>query len=950
MSISSQTVKILHMQIKRLYYRFVKDKKLKTAIILLVLVGVIFGAWALTHKDALRGNRALLSFYRQVQKLSDIVYLPYLLKKDSTPTYELFIAPDQIRRMNESLPKGSEHPVYTDKLFVPAEFRFEGRTYNVEVRYRGDEALHWTDPKRSYLVKFDNNDPFLSQTRISFILIDDRKFALEQFNNWRAGKFGLFYPQSGFANFRINGRNNGLYFMIENWSEEMLAKWEVPDAVNFYSALDLPALYTEPTSFGFWDNLDGWQHTVEDARNSYEHYSDLDKLLEQLHETSDEDFFARIFDLVDKENFMAWQVHQQLMNSVHQNYDNVRLFFDNSKGKFIFVPWDVSSDPIGSDNSDIYSALAGRIFENPEFVFEKNKAVYRYVSEEKNLTEDLAYYDETYRAIQPSLYKDRMKVFTNRSADKMYRQYRQEIIDNFQRIKDNFEKDGVILARFRVGPDNGTLAVLDLDIESDADYYLRGIQVELDDKTNLSDFQFIYDINQNNILDAEDRFQDAENVLLFTRRAKMDTAGSLQKQITHHRFFVTGAQISAQDFARRFASVTINLDNAITGAQVNNDSISIRAINEQLFRDFERISDIGLFISENTLFQIDSARRTIALPPGNYTVDKTIIIPRGMKLRVAAGTTLRLAPDTSIISYSPVEMAGTPTQPIVVAGSDPSRPWGTFGVVSAGEQSVFRNTIFRDGKDAYINGIFFIGMLSSYYSDILVDSSQFSGARGDDAINVKSAKATVTHSRFVNNSSDAVDLDFIKTGELSSNEFIANGNDGVDLSGSSVLVRDNYFERSGDKGISIGEMSLGPKIYNNVFNGCNIGVEIKDGSTPKIINNVFFQNKIGLNAYVKKPIFGGGTAQVFNSIIWENGEDFKIDDLSRIEIYNSAFRGSDSENGNFSAPPDFEDVAQRVFTISRQNGNVLFMNGGNSQILRDELGIDLAAAPVGLNR
>ncbi|KKW29933.1 MAG: hypothetical protein A3K06_00985 [Candidatus Doudnabacteria bacterium RIFCSPHIGHO2_01_52_17] len=943
------------MTLKRFYYRFIKDRKLKTVVFLVVLIGAVFGVWALKHKESLRKNPRAFAMYQQIRKLGDIVYLPYLFKKDEVPTYELEIAPDQKKLMDESLPSGTGY-IYTDKVFVPAKFFYKGKEYDVRVRYRGDEDLHWKHPKKSYLVEFKDSAPFSGQTRINFILVDDRKFALEQFNNWRAEKLGLLHPPSGFADLRINGRNHGLYFMIENWSPEMLAKWEVPDGSNFYSALDLPALYQTPPSFGFWDNLHGWQLVVEDARVSYEHYSELDKLVELLHTERDEDFFARIFDLIDRDNFYAWQVHQELTNSVHQNVDNVRLFFDNSKGKFIFIPWDVSSDTPDSDNSDIYSSLSARIFTNPKYLHEKNEQVYRYVSDEKNLDEDLAFYDETYRAIRPSLYKDRMKIFTNRDADKMHKQFRQQIIDNFERLNSLFENQRTILAEVRLTGDdvprfqnNFILAAIDLKVESVPDFRLQEITATLTDQSTLTDYQLFYDANQNLRLDpAEaDNYRDA---LIYTSRVRSDVEGVLEKQLTNHRFFLVSSQMSATEFASRLDSFSVVLQNAITGEKVANSAIGVRIINEQAFVDFEKISDINRFALENSIFRVDLARKTISLSAGEYRIEKTVVVPKGLKLRVAPDVTLRLASGVSIISYSPVEMVGTVSQPIVLTSLDAGRPWGTFGVVSAGSESVFRNTIFRDGKDAYINGIFFIGMLSSYHSDILVESSQFSGAQGDDAINVKSAEATIIRNRFVNNSSDAVDLDFVKTGEVAANEFVRNGNDGVDLSGSSVLVRDNYFEGSGDKGVSIGELSVNPKIYNNVFNGCLIGVEVKDGSTPKIINNVFYRNQIGLNAYMKKPIFGGAIAQVYNSIIWENTEDVKIDERSKIEIQNSAFRGADGQNGNFAAAPAFENPAARVFTVRRQADNIQFMNGGDTEVLRSELGIEREEAPVGLIR
>jgi len=92
--------------------------------------------------------------------------------------------------------------------------------------------------------------------------------------------------------------------------------------------------------------------------------------------------------------------------------------------------------------------------------------------------------------------------------------------------------------------------------------------------------------------------------------------------------------------------------------------------------------------------------------------------------------------------------------------------------------------------------------------------------------------------------------------------------------------------RSGDKCISIGERSEDLIVSNNVLDGCKIGIEVKDASTPKIMDNVIQNNEIGINAYLKKPIFiKGGLPEVYNTKFEGNGENIKSDEFSEIKIY-----------------------------------------------------------------
>ena len=374
-----------------------------------------------------QGVTKLLPVYWQMRKLGDIIYLPYFFKHDAVPTYALEIAPQDLEKLNASLPQAFMGVSLREHVFVPAIFRADGKTYQTTVRYRGERARHWNASKKSYLVKFDKKTPFHDQSEISFIIPDDRNFAVEDFNNYRAGKLGLHTPDSGFANLDVNHQGSALYFAIESWSRQMLDKWSVsPDSI-FYGNSNGGA--------GLWQDINNWQVTVSASKGDKDDLSKLEELLRLLNTAPDREFNTRIFELVDKDNFYALQIHQELANSSHQFDDNVRLYYDARRSKFFFVPWDVEIEPLGHNHFGQYGQLAGRIFSNPTFLKEKNERLYKYVSNENNLADDLNFYDYTYESFKISLYKDRLKIYTNHYADKSYAQHRQEIIDIFHYLQ-----------------------------------------------------------------------------------------------------------------------------------------------------------------------------------------------------------------------------------------------------------------------------------------------------------------------------------------------------------------------------------------------------------------------------------------------------------------------------------------------------------------------------------
>ena len=120
----------------------------------------------------------------------------------------------------------------------------------------------------------------------------------------------------------------------------------------------------------------------------------------------------------------------------------------------------------------------------------------------------------------------------------------------------------------------------------------------------------------------------------------------------------------------------------------------------------------------------------------------------------------------------------------------------------------------------------------------------------------------ITNSIFKNNFGDQIDLDFTK-GLVKSNKFIgafdldltSYNNDGLDVSGSNLIIENNLFLNNNDKGISVGEKS-DVIINNNTLSMNRIGLAIKDESEACIAGNNFNKNIKDISTYVKKKLFG----------------------------------------------------------------------------------------------
>ncbi|MFQ6113384.1 MAG: right-handed parallel beta-helix repeat-containing protein [bacterium] len=205
--------------------------------------------------------------------------------------------------------------------------------------------------------------------------------------------------------------------------------------------------------------------------------------------------------------------------------------------------------------------------------------------------------------------------------------------------------------------------------------------------------------------------------------------------------------------------------------------------NVALAEDFFDLTDIspGEFVAQNKIFSLHPQDSTkVILAKGQYNIDETVIVPKDVSLTIEPGAVLRFAVGRSLISYSPITARGTEREPIVFTAQNKWRKWGVVGVVSKGK-SVFKHVVFEHGRQALVNNIDFFGSLSFMESDVEITHSQFKNLFGKDAVYVREGQVLIRDNLFKDVFKDGVDLDG-GTGEISHNQFINCGDEGIDLS------------------------------------------------------------------------------------------------------------------------------------------------------------------------
>ncbi|MDD4351699.1 MAG: CotH kinase family protein [Candidatus Gracilibacteria bacterium] len=859
--------------------------------------------------------------------------------EDDLDTIYLYIDTSKITKLDSALPESGRN-------YKSAEMSFQGKKYDIDIRYRGDTPLHWMFNKKSYKIKIKDDKKIKNHKIIQLRNIKDAAIVNEYIVTLAAKKMGLLTVHKEFVKVYVNDEYQGLYLYLEPTDKAFLEENQkaagqvyVGDNVHDDAVKGLPLDIFK--SVGPWQLSVASDSTDSDKKN-------LDNLLRSLAYTKESGAgFAKLFQLLDRDYFARFTAWLTVIHTSHiDHYHNVVLYFDETLGKFIQIPWDAGGflgypEVLDWVSNDLFLVL----HKNPNFVFDKNLILSRFITEE-HLYEQLRLESNSLRGeLLDAIYADDFKAkspmrtpLSNSEFEEAYQEYL-GILDKHSHIAEKLQVLDVAYAQ--------TGSSLDLIVNG-----WSSAELSANDLYKACSATTIYrDRNQNGVLDAADRVVNKnEDFLLHTGRSYKPPTTFLQSAGLKYPFIIIGGSECDLD--------NTSVKNVITGefsemsqledlADVQLSDFSVHPWQLELEEEDNLELQIRAILNKHNTFR--RSGKEIIIPAGRHDLNENLIFPLGVTLKIQPGATLRIAPDVSLLSYAPIQAQGSANNPIRVIAQDPEHPFGTFALLGEGaEGSYFQYFQIENGSEAVLNGAYLSGMFSAYHvDDVVVENSSFSYSHSDDGLNFKYSNGKVLNSRFYQNSADAIDFDFM-SGEISGNVFIENGNDAIDTSGSSTLIADNYIYASGDKCMSLGENSSVVAI-NNIMNGCNIGVECKDSSTSVILNSVIVNNKTGINSYQKKDIFGGAHCEFYNNVILANDKEITFEntfeakkkptDDSDIKI---AYSLTNYEGeGNIAPKGEIKDFLHKNWLTKEQYAGSLEQLGNYYDFQGDSVGIGL---------
>jgi parallel beta-helix repeat protein len=876
----------------------------------------------------------------------EFVHLFYDWRNLGIPIYDLTTSRKDMDKIINSLP--SKDSLLTDeyKKYIKAEFSYNGQIYdNVKLKIRGLSPNHWVDEKKSWRIKFNSKDLFEHKKSLNLIIPQDRGLFAEYLSNHIARKMGLWVPDDKFVFLRINNVLQGIYYEIEHPTNKFLELHSKVDSANYYQEdnWDMRKYGYDP----IFSDVGHWKKNSSETVSQFNNYAELDYLLFLLNKADDNKFYREIPALVNMDNFLTWQAHSMIMGSYHQSeHGNINLYFNIIDGKFELIPNDVNMFPfVGKFFDKPYNPFIERVLKNPEYLHRRNLILWRYINDTNNLKDDLQFYDNAYNQFRKAFYADRKKGFTNLHFDKEVNRSRNTFLSNREKIISNLSFAN-LFANIHLFPGNSrVLSTIDMISQGFSAAEMLELKVSFDKKKDISgypDLYLYYDSNSSGLFENTDK--------LITKLSK-DTAKGYFKSDWFSFLLYSGRDRELHPAKRYYKFFIVSPEqHMINQEPIVLELVSVNAVTKEKFepryhyiddRTLKNFSEITKsqsdFIAEHPIFKEATSysnANTLIISQGKYNIDKTIIIPVGVNVIIEPGAVLKFSKGISFISYGKIVAKGTKEKPIVFTALDNKEPWGNFGVVGHGaDDTELEHVIVEHGGESFINGIYFTGAIAVHSARAKISNCIFRYNTGDDVINTKTGESNIQDSVFYKNRSDGADYDFSR-GKVISNYFKDNGGDAVDLARSDIYIDNNRIEGSGDKGISVGEAS-NPIIVNNLIRLCNIGIASKDRANPTIVNNTIVDNNNGIEAYMKKPVFGPANGIIRNTILWNNKKTLEVDKSSKLDISNSIIQGGYKGKDILTTEPKFVSEKDGNYQLALDEiNNELLVSKGDLEPLR----------------
>ena len=259
-------------------------------------------------------------------------------------------------------------------------------------------------------------------------------------------------------------------------------------------------------------------------------------------------------------------------------------------------------------------------------------------------------------------------------------------------------------------------------------------------------------------------------------------------------------------------------------------------------------------------YRKSSPPEEVILGPGDIHMEKSMFFSSSQKVKVQAGTRFLMGKGASLIFLGPVNIEGTPRQPVVVEADGDAIFGGIVihGFNTAGSRIQYLH--LKGGSAPVLFGEKQRGTFSiNETRNILLENCAFeNNHNGVDMLHVSNTADLKLHQVSVKKSSqDAVDLEFSKA-SMDGISISGSADEAIDLMGAKVRIHNSVLYMSGGSLISAGERST-VTIEDSILSRAKIGLLVKHDSWAVLYSDLLHECQTGVKVKAASRYYPKGS-------------------------------------------------------------------------------------------
>jgi hypothetical protein len=830
-------------------------------------------------KEPLTLSLFQLHLHDKLQREWQRLIMPEPHRKSALPTYGLMVSGDKLDQLDSHQPPDEGIANYVDGMLIKGS-----RVLPASLRYRGGKYWHYNHPQKSWKVRIKEGKALEGLETFSLINTPDSVPFEEAIILGIAREQGLLSPEYFPLRLLLNKAYMGVYFLEAQADESLLRRsGRAPGSI--YSGSEAPVDPRTGVSMLF-RSADYFTKVAQGPHQTLGDRRDLEAFIDATNRATLPEFLEYANQHLDLDKFALFDALDVVFGcNQHDFGEHHKLYFDPYRSRFEPIAWNFHGCKHEAEFDRTENPLLLRLKQLPDYLPRRNHQVYqllRGAGAVESLRERTRKFLDTLQADQardpywdayqllPAMgpyYSQLLRPVSRQLQDIATETRLFELGQRNRYLRESLERPQLGIAITQTAGAKGqnesqmpssNVAVIDLTARGEAAYRITQITPDFVPGCPAEDWSLRADSN------LDDRFEvDQDRELGRTRtgetlaglaldihagvrliaRTPHPTRGMVRtvSEPRRYRFYLHSG--SCVIVAAKVGVTNTVTEHPLTVAVTPN--VNAEALSTAQARCENTYTDAPGQRSPHPWCYPAVPTETISIGPGVVDVEHTRSYAANQAVTIAPGTTLRMAPQASLIFRGHLDAQGNPTQPITFEPA--SQDWGGVAIQGPGTAgSRLAYVQLLHGSHPESTSTFWPGTVNVQdTSDITIRHCSLDATTANSVgLHIADAKKIhVSHSRFRRVQGDAVDVDY-SSATLVALDLVQPMGDALRAQGSELVISDSVLLASQGNAISVGQRSE-VKVNDSLVFGSKCGLFVHDAATIQYERVLLYKNEVG---------------------------------------------------------------------------------------------------------